>query len=123
MPTIYGFTGILLVLTLKLYPFIYLYVSGALKSIDVSLSEAAESLGCDPIKKVFTIILPLMTPTVLAGAAGVHERAGRLRYADADRRRLRGDAGADLQRVRQRDGRAGQLRGRAVASSWWCSPA
>ena len=67
-PTIYGFTGILLVLTLKLYPFVYLYVSGALKSIDVSLSEAAESLGCDPLKKVFTIVLPLITPTVLAGA-------------------------------------------------------
>lgn len=66
-PTIYGFTGILLVLTLKLYPFVYLYVSGALKSIDVSLSEAAESLGCDPVKKIFTIILPLITPTVLAG--------------------------------------------------------
>ena len=67
MPTIYGFTGILLVLTLKLYPFVYLYVSGALKSIDVSLSEAAESLGCSPLKKVFTIVLPLITPTVLAG--------------------------------------------------------
>lgn len=35
LPTIYGFTGILLVFTLKLYPFIYLYVSGALKKIDV----------------------------------------------------------------------------------------
>ena len=68
MPTIYGFTGILLVLTLKLYPFVYLYVSGALKSIDISLSEAAESLGCSPLKKVFTIVLPLITPTVLAGA-------------------------------------------------------
>lgn len=68
MPTIYGFSGILLVLTLKLYPFVYLYVSGALKSIDISLSEAAESLGCDPVKKVFTIVLPLITPTVLAGA-------------------------------------------------------
>jgi iron(III) transport system permease protein len=67
MPTIYGFSGILLVLTLKLYPFIYLYVSGALKSIDVALSEAAESLGCDPLRKVVTIVLPLVTPTVLAG--------------------------------------------------------
>ena len=67
VPTIYGFTGILLVLTLKLYPFVYLYVSGALKSIDVSLSAAAESLGCSPLKKVFTIVLPLITPTVLAG--------------------------------------------------------
>lgn len=68
LPTIYGFAGILLVLTLKLYPFIYLYVAGALKKIDVSLSEAAESLGCNPTKKVFTIILPLILPTLLAGS-------------------------------------------------------
>lgn len=67
LPTIYGFLGILIVLTLKLYPFIYLYVSGALKKIDVSLSEAAESLGCNPSKKVFTIVLPLILPTLLAG--------------------------------------------------------
>ena len=62
LPTIYGFTGILLVFTLKLYPFIYLYVSGALKKIDVSLSEAAESLGCSTVKKVCTIIMPLIMP-------------------------------------------------------------
>lgn len=68
LPTIYGFSGILLVFTLKLYPFIYLYVSGALKNIDISLSEAAESLGCGPIKKIFTIVLPLITPTILAGS-------------------------------------------------------
>lgn len=68
MPSIYGFGGILLVFTLKLYSFIYLYVSGALKKIDVSLSEAAESLGCSSFKKVVTIILPLILPTVLAGS-------------------------------------------------------
>ena len=67
-PTIYGFTGILLVLTLKLYPFIYLYVSGALKKIDASLGEAAESLGCSPVKKAVTLILPLILPTLLAGS-------------------------------------------------------
>lgn len=68
MPSVYGFGGILLVFTLKLYPFIYMYVSGALKKIDVSLSEAAESLGCSAVKKVVTIIIPLILPTVLAGA-------------------------------------------------------
>ncbi len=67
-PSIYGFTGILLVLTLKLFPYIYLYVSGALKKIDVSLSEAAESLGCNSFRKVVTVILPLITPTILAGS-------------------------------------------------------
>lgn len=67
-PTIYGFGGILLVFTLKLYPFIFMYVSGALSKIDVSLMEAAESLGCSPFKKVATIAVPLITPTILAGA-------------------------------------------------------
>lgn len=74
-PSIYGFSGILLVLTLKLYPFIYLYVSGALKSIDSALIEAAESLGCSGIKKVFTVIVPLITPTILAGALMVFMNA------------------------------------------------
>lgn len=74
-PSIYGFSGILLVLTLKLYPFIYLYVSGALKKIDASLIEAAESLGCSGIKKVATVIMPLVMPTMLAGALMVFMNA------------------------------------------------
>lgn len=75
LPSIYGFAGILLVLTLKLYPFIYLYVSGALKKIDSSLIEAAESLGCSGIKKVVTVIMPLILPTVMAGALMVFMNA------------------------------------------------
>lgn len=68
VPSIYGFAGMLLVFSLKLYPFIYIYVSGALKKIDVALSEAAESLGCGGLKKVFTVIMPLITPTLVAAA-------------------------------------------------------
>ena len=68
LPSIYGFGGMLLVFTLKLYPFIYMYVCGALKKIDVALSEAAESLGCSPFQKIFTIIMPLVTPTLVASA-------------------------------------------------------
>ena len=63
MPSIYGFGGMLLVFTLKLYPFIYMYVSGALKKVDVAVCEAAESLGCNAIRKVFTVVMPLVTPT------------------------------------------------------------
>ena len=74
-PSIYGFAGILLVLTLKLYPFIYLYVAGAMKSIDSALIEAAESLGCSGIRKVATVIVPLITPTILAGALMVFMNA------------------------------------------------
>ncbi len=68
MPSIYGFGGMLLVFSLKLYPFIYMYVSGALKKIDVAVYEAAESLGCKGIKKVFTVVMPLVTPTAIAAA-------------------------------------------------------
>ncbi len=67
-PSVYGFGGILLVLTLKLYPYIYLYTKGALKKVDSSLSEAAESLGCSAFRKVTTIIIPLIAPTILAGS-------------------------------------------------------
>lgn len=67
-PSIYGFGGILLVLSLKLYPYIYMYTKGALKKVDASLSEAAESLGCSGIRKIFTVVLPLVTPTILAGS-------------------------------------------------------
>ena len=68
MPSIYGFGGMVLVFTLKLYPFIYMYVSGALKKIDVAVYEAAESLGCSGIKSVFTVVLPLVTPTAISSA-------------------------------------------------------
>lgn len=68
MPSIYGFGGMLLVFTLKLYPFIYMYVSGALKKVDVAVCEAAESLGCSAVRKVFTVVMPLVTPTAVASA-------------------------------------------------------
>ncbi len=68
LPSIYGFSGMLLVFSLKLYPFIYMYVSGALKKIDLAVTEAAESLGAHGWRTVFSVIMPLVTPTVVAGA-------------------------------------------------------
>jgi cobaltochelatase CobN len=87
-PSIYGFAGILLVLTLKLYPFIYLYVAGAMKNIDSALIEAAESLGCSGIKKVVTIMLPLITPTILAGALMVFMNAMGIRLTEEQRDKI-----------------------------------
>jgi iron(III) transport system permease protein len=74
-PTIYGFSGILLVLTLQLYPLIFLYVSGALKNVDNSLLEASENLGCSGVKRFFIIIVPLIIPTLFAGGLLVFMRA------------------------------------------------
>ena len=72
--SIYGFGGMLLVFTLKLYPFIYMYVSGALKKVDVAVCEAAESLGANNFQRVTGIILPLVLPTVLASSLLVFMR-------------------------------------------------
>jgi iron(III) transport system permease protein len=75
IPDIYGFAGILLVLTLELTPLIYMYLSGALKSVDSSLLEAAESMGCTGVRKVFKVVIPLIIPTLLGGALLVFMRA------------------------------------------------
>lgn len=66
VPSIYGFPGIILVLSLQLYPLVFLYVSGALRNIDNSLLEASENMGCSGIKKFFKIVIPLCIPTILA---------------------------------------------------------
>ncbi|WP_066191059.1 MULTISPECIES: ABC transporter permease [Gracilibacillus] len=75
MPDIYGFSGILIVLTLQLTPLIYMFMMGAFKSIDNSLIEAAESMGYTGLKKVWKVIMPLMIPTILAGSLLVFMRA------------------------------------------------
>lgn len=75
MPSIYGFGGIILVLTLKMTPLVYMYVSGALKKVDNSLLEAAESMGCSGIKRLIKIIIPLIMPTIMAGSLLVFMRA------------------------------------------------
>lgn len=68
LPSIYGIPGIIFVLILRFYPYVYIYMKGALKKIDASLIEAAESMGCGPVKKLFTVVLPLILPTILAAA-------------------------------------------------------
>ncbi len=75
IPSIYGFNGILLVLTIKLFPLVFLYVSGALKNVDNSLLEASDNLGCSRIKRFFVIVLPLCMPSILAASMMVFMRA------------------------------------------------
>lgn len=71
---IYGFAGIVLVLTLQSFPLIFIYISGALKNLDNSLIEAAESLGYSGIQRVMRIVVPLITPTILASSLLVFMR-------------------------------------------------
>lgn len=74
-PSIYGFSGIVLVITLQLFPLVFLYMVGALRNIDNSLIEAAENLGLSGYKRFFKIIIPLTMPTILAATLLVFMRA------------------------------------------------
>ncbi|MDR7811927.1 ABC transporter permease [Lacrimispora sp.] len=71
---IYGFAGIVLVFSLQSFPLVYMYISGALKNLDNSLNEAAESLGCSAMQRVVQVIVPLVMPTMLASSLLVFMR-------------------------------------------------
>ena len=72
---IYGFGGILLVQTLKFFPLVFIYMNGAFRNIDNSLMEASANLGCTGLKRLFTVVLALVMPTVLAASLLVFMRA------------------------------------------------
>ncbi|CCO49527.1 putative ABC-type Fe3+ transport system,permease component [Vibrio nigripulchritudo SOn1] len=67
-PTIYGAGGVILVFTLKFFPFVYLMTQTALKSVNKSFEDAAENLGCNALERFFKVTLPLVFPAVSTGA-------------------------------------------------------
>jgi iron(III) transport system permease protein len=68
LPTIYGWKGIALVFTLQFYPFVFLMLSASINSIDKSLEESARNLGGGPWYVFRTVTLPIVTPSLVAGA-------------------------------------------------------
>lgn len=73
--SIYGFGGIMLVQSLKLFPLVFIYMNGAFKSIDNTLMEASANLGCVGVKRFFQIVMHLSMPTILAAALMVFMQA------------------------------------------------
>ena len=68
LPSLYGYLGIILVFSLKFYPFVFLLASSSLRTINPSVEEAAEGLGAGPWRRFFAVTLPLVFPAVSAGA-------------------------------------------------------
>lgn len=67
-PTIYGAHGVILVFTLKFFPFVFLMTQTALNSVNKSFEDAAQNLGCNATERFFKITLPLVFPAVSTGA-------------------------------------------------------
>jgi len=64
--TLRGWGALLLFHTYTMYPFFYMLVGAGLQRIDAGLSEAARSLGAGPLKTLVRIVLPQLTPSLLA---------------------------------------------------------
>lgn len=61
-----GMAGVLLVHTMTMYPYFYLTVRAAVLNADVSIEEAAESLGASRAQVWLTVLLPMLTPAFVA---------------------------------------------------------
>ncbi|NDR55320.1 iron ABC transporter permease [Pseudoruegeria sp. M32A2M] len=68
IPTIYGAHGIILVFTLKFFPFVFLMTQTALMAVNKSFEDAADNLGCTPWQRFVKITLPLVFPAISTGA-------------------------------------------------------
>jgi iron(III) transport system permease protein len=67
-PSLYGFGGAVLVLTLATLPYVVISTRAALMRIDPATEEAARSLGHGPWAAARTAIVPVIVPAVGAGA-------------------------------------------------------
>ncbi|MBW4425600.1 MAG: iron ABC transporter permease [Nostoc desertorum CM1-VF14] len=67
LPSIYGFPGTVLAITLFTYPYMLLSVRSGLQGIDPSLEEASRSLGYGSRETFFKVVLPQLKPSLIAG--------------------------------------------------------
>ncbi|MBR4331246.1 MAG: iron ABC transporter permease, partial [Clostridia bacterium] len=65
---VYTLPGMIWVLTTFYYPYAFITISRAMEKMDPSLEEASRISGASPIKTLFTVTLPMMTPSLIAGA-------------------------------------------------------
>ena len=68
LPTIYGFHGAVLVLTLFTYPYVFLTTRASLLSFDGTVVEAARSLNHTRWQAFKRVTLPQIAPGIAAGA-------------------------------------------------------
>jgi iron(III) transport system permease protein len=67
LPSITGFPGAWLTLTLFTYPFVFLPVRASLRRLDPQLEEAALAMGRTPFEVFRTVVWPQLVPAIGAG--------------------------------------------------------
>ena len=66
--TLRGWPALLLFHTYTMYPFFYVLTGAGLRRIDAGLAEAARSLGASLSQVLFRVVLPQLTPSLIAAA-------------------------------------------------------
>ncbi len=66
-PSLHGYLAALLIMTLSLYPLVYLPVAASLAGTDPALEEVARSLGLGPWRTFARVTLAQIWPAVLGG--------------------------------------------------------
>lgn len=68
-PDIRSLWGAIAMLSLVLYPYVYILARTAFSEQSPSLLEASRSLGCSPTRHFFKIAIPFARPAILTGVA------------------------------------------------------
>jgi iron(III) transport system permease protein len=66
-PALHGYLAAVMIMTLSLYPLVYLPVAAAMSNLDAGLHEAARSLGASPWQAFLRVTLRQVWPAVLGG--------------------------------------------------------
>jgi iron(III) transport system permease protein len=66
-PSLHGYLAAVMIMTLSLYPLVYLPVASSLANLDGSLEEAARSLGMGPWRAFAKVTMRQIWPAVLGG--------------------------------------------------------
>ena len=66
-PGLRGYLAAVMIMTLSLYPLVYLPVASAMRNLDEGLEEAARSLGLGPWRTFMRVTLRQVRPAVLGG--------------------------------------------------------
>src|SRR5215217_5341075 len=68
VPSVYGFPGALLALTVSTYPYLFLALRAGLLAQDPAWLEGARSLGMSPARAFWKVTAPLLRPAFVSGA-------------------------------------------------------
>lgn len=66
-PALHGYLAAVMIMTLSLYPLVYLPVAAAMRNLDAGLHEVARSLGHSPARAFLGVTLRQVWPAVLGG--------------------------------------------------------